>query len=416
MLAQPRLAAATRATYIAFIGNGFAFASWASRIPQVRDRLHLTSQELGLVLLTLAAGSVIALLVAGVIVHRFHSRRTVAVMSVLLGAALAVVALGYLGGVVPLVVGLFMYGFTTAAWDVAMNVQGAAVERLSGRAIMPRFHAGFSIGTVAGALVGAVMVALHISVTAHILAVAVVVAVVTPFAVRSFVPDIEPDPDPDPASELEADAGTRPARAVADAARVPGSSGAASALRRWLEPRTLLIGLVVLAFAFTEGAGNDWISLALIDGYQQPAVVGTLGFAVFLAAMTAGRWFSQGILARYGRVVVVRSQGVLAIAGVLLFVFGQATPVAFAALLLWGVGASLGFPVGMSAAADDPAAAAGRVSVVASIGYCAFLAGPPLIGYLGQNVTVLRALLAVAVVLALATLITGALRPLAGTE
>ena len=173
---------------------------------------------------------------------------------------------------------------------------------------------------------------------------------------------------------------------------------------------------MVLAFAFTEGAGNDWISLALIDGYQQPAVVGTLGFAVFLAAMTAGRWFSQGILARYGRVVVVRSQGVLAIAGVLLFVFGQATPLAFAALLLWGVGASLGFPVGMSAAADDPAAAAGRVSVVASIGYCAFLAGPPLIGYLGQNVTVLRALLAVAVVLALATLITGALRPLAGTE
>ena len=199
MLAQPRLAAATRATYVAFIGNGFAFASWASRIPQVRDRLHLTSQELGLVLLTLAAGSVIALLLAGVIVHRFHSRRTVAVMSVLLGAALAVVALGYLGGVVPLVVGLFMYGFTTAAWDVAMNVQGAAVERLSGRAIMSRFHAGFSIGTVAGALVGAVMVALHVSVTAHILAVAVVVAVVTPFAVRSFVPDIEPDPDPDPA-------------------------------------------------------------------------------------------------------------------------------------------------------------------------------------------------------------------------
>ena len=332
MLAQPRLAAATRATYVAFIGNGFAFASWASRIPQVRDRLHLTSEELGLVLLTLAAGSVSALLVAGVIVHRFHSRRTVAVMSVLLGGALAVVALGYLGGVVPLVVGLCMYGFTTAAWDVAMNVQGAAVERLSGRAIMPRFHAGFSIGTVAGALVGAVMVALHVSVTAHLLAVGVVVAVVTPFAVRSFVPDIEPDPDPDPdpASELEADAGTEAGTdAVADAPRIRSSSGAASALRRWLEPRTLLIGLVVLAFAFAEGAGNDWISLALIDGYQQPAVVGTLGFAVFLAAMTAGRWFSQGILARYGRVVVVRSQGVLAIAGVLLFVFGQATPLAF---------------------------------------------------------------------------------------
>jgi fucose permease len=259
------------------------------------------------------------------------------------------------------------------------------------------------------------MVALHVPVTAHLLVVGVVVAVVTPFAVRSFVPDVEPDAPPGPA--IEPGQAVEPAT-VAAAGAIPApdpgssSSGAASALRRWLEPRTLLIGLVVLAFAFAEGAGNDWISLALIDGYQQPAVVGTLGFAVFLAAMTAGRWFSEGILARYGRVTVVRSQGVLAIAGLLLFVFGQALPLAFAALLLWGVGASLGFPVGMSAASDEPAAAAGRVSVVASIGYCAFLAGPPLIGYLGEHVTVLRALLAVAVVLALATLITGAMRPL----
>jgi MFS family permease len=347
------------------------------------------------VLLTLAAGSVIALVLAGMIVHRFHSRRTVAVMSVLLGAALVAVALGYLVGVVPLVVGLFLYGFTTATWDVAMNVQGAAVERRLDRAIMPRFHAGFSIGTVAGALVGAGMVALHVPVTAHLIAVAVIVVAVIPAAVRSFVSDVDPE-------------------RVLDVREAHGSAGggSASALRRWLEPRTLLVGLVVLAFAFAEGAGNDWASLSLIDGYGQPAVIGTLGFAVFLASMTAGRWFGDGLLTRYGRVTVIRWQAVLAIAGVLVFVFGSAAPVAFAGLLLWGVGASLGFPVGMSAAADEPVAAAGRVSVVASIGYCAFLGGPPLIGYLGQHVTVLRALVAVAVALALATLVVGALRPL----
>src|SRR3954467_11090276 len=174
--APPEVTAGVRATYVAFIGCGFAFASWASRIPQVRDRLHLTSSQLGLVLLTLAAGSVSGVVVAGVIVHRFNSRRTVAVMSVLLGAALAFVALGYLGGVVPLVVGLFVYGFASATWDVAMNVQGAAVERLSGRAIMPVFNARSGIGTVAGAVIGAVMVALHVPVTAHLLVVAVVVA------------------------------------------------------------------------------------------------------------------------------------------------------------------------------------------------------------------------------------------------
>jgi predicted MFS family arabinose efflux permease len=389
--AQVGMSAATRATYVAFIGCGFAFASWASRIPQVRDRLHLSSADLGLVLLTIAAGSITALLLAGVIVSRFHSRRTVTAMAALQGAALAAVALGYLAGVVPVVIALFVLGFSAAAWDVAMNVQGAAVERRLGRAIMPRFHAGYSIGTVAGALVGAAMVVRHVPVTPHLLAVAVVEAVVIPAAVRSFIPDIE-----------DLDAG----RGAADA-----TGKAASPLGRWREPRTLLVGIVVLAFAFAEGAGIDWISLSLIDGYRQAAVLGTLGLAAFLASMTIGRWFADGLLARYGRVRVIRGQTVLAIAGVLLFVFSPVTPLAFAGVLLWGVGASLGFPVGMSAAADDPSAAAGRVSVVASIGYCAFLGGPPLIGYLGQNITVLRALIAVAVVLALATLVTGALRP-----
>jgi predicted MFS family arabinose efflux permease len=390
--AQPRLSGATRATYVAFIGCGFAMASWASRIPQVRDRLHLTSADLGLVLLAIAAGSIIALLLAGVIVSRFHSRRTVTAMAVVQGVALVALALGYLVGAVPVVVALFVFGFSAGAWDVAMNVHGAAVERRLGRAIMPRFHAGYSIGTVAGALVGAAMVATHVPVTAHLLAVAVVVAVIVPAAARSFIPDID---------HSDADSG---------AAHATGKT--ASVLRRWREPRTLLVGVVVLAFAFAEGAGIDWISLSLIDGYQQAAVLGTLGFAAFLASMTVGRWFADGLLARYGRVAVVRGQAVLAIAGVLLFVFSPATPLAFAGVLMWGLGASLGFPVGMSAAADEPAAAAGRVSVVASIGYCAFLGGPPLIGYLGENVTVLRALVAVAVVLALATLVTGALRPL----
>jgi predicted MFS family arabinose efflux permease len=403
--AHPPLPAATRATYIAFISCGFAMASWASRIPQIRDRLHLNPADLGLVLLSIAAGSIAALVLAGIIVGRFHSRPTVSVMAVLQGVALTALALGYLIGVVPVVVALFVFGFSAGAWDVAMNVQGAAVERRLGRAIMPRFHAGYSIGTVAGALIGAAMVAIRVPVTAHLLAVAVGVAVVVPAAVRSFVPDTD-DPDPDTGTGTGTDA---PAAAT-------GATGAgnrpASALRRWREPRTLLVGIVVLAFAFAEGAGIDWISLSLIDGYQQTAVVGTLGFAAFLAAMTVGRWFADGILARYGRVAVIRGQAVLAIVGVLLFVSGSATPVAFLGVLLWGLGASLGFPVGMSAAADEPAAAAGRVSVVASIGYCAFLGGPPLIGYVGQHVTVLRALVAVAIVLALATLVTGALRPI----
>src|SRR6476660_7494412 len=114
------VAAASRATYAAFIGAGFAFASWASRIPQVRDQLQLSSAELGLVLLAIAVGSLVALPLAGLIVHKLSSRTTVMVMSALLGVGLATAAVGYLVGVVPLLIGLLLIGFGNGAWDVAM--------------------------------------------------------------------------------------------------------------------------------------------------------------------------------------------------------------------------------------------------------------------------------------------------------
>lgn len=385
----PEITAGARATYGAFIFTGFSFASWASRIPQVRDRLHLDPAQLGLVLLALAAGSLISLPLSGTMVGRYGSRRTVAVMAVINAASLAVVAVGYQFGVVPVVVGLFGFGFAQGAWDVAMNVQGAVAERRLGRAIMSRFHAGFSVGTVAGALIGAGMVALGIPVTVHLAGVAVIVAALVPLAIRGFLPDTDTEAPP------EATAGTAGRRAIA----------------AWREPRTVLIGLFVLAFTFAEGTGNDWTSVAFIDGYQTTPTVGALGFAAFLAAMTVGRWFGPTLLDRYGRVPVVRGLAIVSVVGVVLFIFGQATPLGFVGSALWGVGAALGFPVGMSAAADDPEMAPSRVSVVASIGYGAFLAGPPLIGFLGDQVGVLRAFTAVAVLLGVTILLAGNVRP-----
>jgi len=388
---------ATRAVYAAFIMLGFAGASWASRIPQVRDQLSLTPSRLGLVLLAIALGSIVSLPLAGQIVAHFGSRRTVTAMAVILFVALSGAAVGYQFGVLPVMAALFCFGFAVGAWDVAMNVQGAVVERRLGRAIMPRFHAGFSVGTVAGALAGALAVAVRLSVTIHLLIVAAVVAVVVIAAVRSFGPDADP-------ADVRLD---EPAHAAA-----APSSRLSRILATWREPRTVLIGFFVLAFAFTEGVGIDWISVAMIDGYGVPATVGTLAFAVFLAAMTTGRWFGPGWLDRFGRVPVVRVLAVVSVAGLALFVFGPWPAVAFAGALLWGFGASLGFPVGMSAAADDPAQAAPRVSVVATIGYCAFLGGPPLIGFLGDHFTVLKALLAVMALLAVAICLANAVKPL----
>jgi predicted MFS family arabinose efflux permease len=397
----PEVREASRATYIAFIGSGFALASWAARIPQVRDGLGLSPSHLGLVLFAIAAGSIVSLVLAGQIVTRFGSRRTVAAMAALMGAGLTAAAIGYQVGVAPVVVALVFFGFANGAWDVAMNVQGTVVERRLGRAIMPRFHAGYSVGTVGGALAGAVLVALHVPVTAHLIVSSMLVTVIVILAVRKFVPDDSADVGPVPGDG---------AAAVPD--DVAAASGLGRTLAAWSEPRTLLIGVFVLAFAFAEGSGIDWINVAVIDDYGAPATVGTLAFAAFLAAMTAGRWFGPGLLDRYGRVPVVRTLAVISLVGLALFVFGPNTAVAFAGALLWGLGASLGFPVGMSAAADDPAKAPARVSVVASIGYCAFLGGPPLIGFLADHLTVVKALIAVAVLLGVAISVAGAIRPL----
>jgi MFS family permease len=373
------------AVYIAFMSSGFAFSSWAARIPQVRDQLHVTPGTLGLLLLCIAFGSIIAMPLAGVVVTRLGEARSITIMSLILATGLATVAVGMRYGSVPVAAGLFLLGFGNGTWDVAMNVQGAAVERGLGRALLPKFHAGWSVGTVAGAGIGAGMVALHVPVTAHLLAVAVLVAATVPVSTRGYLP---------PAARTEE--------------KRPGSPFAA-----WLEPRTLLIGFFVLCMAFTEGTGNDWLSIALIDGYRVPAALGTLTFALFLAAMTAGRWFGPALIDRYGRVRALRTSAAAALAGLLLIVFGRFLPLAMAGSVLLGLGTALGFPVGLSAAADDPGKAPARVSVAASIGYVAFLAGPPVIGLLGDHVGVLRGLTITAALLALAIALASATAPLA---
>lgn len=381
---------AQRATYVAFIASGFGFASWASRIPSVRDALHASPSVLGLVLLSVALGSVVSLPLAGLVVTRFGTARAVAAMALCFALGLVVIGLGYPHGIPPVVVGLFLMGFGNGTWDVAMNVEGAAVEQGLGRAVMPRFHAGWSVGSVAGALGGAAMVALGVPVTAHLIGAGVLLAVVVPLAVRGFLPT-------EPSTAQSAD-----------------DTGAEhrSPLRAWLEPRTVLIGVFVLCMAFSEGTGNDWLAVAVIDGYHAAPVAGPLTFAAFLTAMTTGRWFGPQVIARLGRVAAVRTSALVALMGLLLVVLGTALPVAVAGALLWGVGTALGFPVGMSAAADDPVRAAGRVSVVASIGYTAFLAGPPLVGFLGGHVGVQHALTVTAALLALAIGIASTIRPL----
>ena len=183
-------------------------------------------------------------------------------------------------------------------------------------------------------------------------------------------------------------------------------------MRAWREPRTLLIGLFVLTFAFAEGAAGDWLGVALIDGHGAAAAIATLGYALYLSATTATRWFGAHLLDRYGRVAVLRALGTITILGLSLFVFAPNVPSALAGAVLWGVGTAFGYPVGMSAGADDPAHAAARVTAISTLGKLAMFTGPPLIGLVADHATVLRALLVVAALQVVAVLIAPATRPL----
>lgn len=378
---------ARRAVAASFAVSGVALASFLSRVPGVRDGLGLSSAQLGLLLLCLSGGSMVGLPVSGPIVHRFGPARAVLAASMTVATGLVTLAAGLqVGAAGPAAVGFVLIGLGIGIWDVAMNVEGADVERRLGRPLMPRLHAAFSLGTMAGAGLGVVSAAAGVPLAAQVLLVAALAPVSMALAVRFFLP------------------------VHTDAAQ--GASGASRALAAWQEPRTLLIGLLVLGFAFVEGSANDWIAVAMVDGHGTSEVVGAIAFGVFVTAMTLGRLIGGSALERWGRVAVLRATAVLALAGLLPVLLGGSTAVVLAGASLWGLGASLGFPVGMSAAADDPVRAAARVSVVSSIGYTGFLAGPLLIGLLADSAGILRALLVVLGALALGLLASGASRPL----
>ncbi|MEO3925127.1 MFS transporter [Micromonosporaceae bacterium B7E4] len=371
--------------------NGLAVASWFARVPAARDALGLTPGRLGLLLLALSAGALLALPAAGTLAQRLGTARTVGAATALaaLGLALAGVAAGSWHSVPAVAVGLFAIGYGSGTCDVAMNVEAATVERRLGRTVMPRFHAAWSLGTVAGAVAGAGSARLGVPIGLHLgLAAALMLAGTLP-AVRSFLPARAAPPP---------DAATGPTRGT-------------GALSAWREPRTLLIGLLLLVMAFTEGTANDWLALAFVDGHRVSDAVGALAFGVFVAAMTIGRTAGTIALDRWGRVPVLLSTIALAAIGATAAVLAGPWPLAMAGVLLWGLGTSLGFPMGMSAAADQEDRAAARVSVVAAIGYTAFLAGPPLVGLLGDRVGSLRALLVVPLLLLPALLLVPATRP-----
>lgn len=401
---QSSLIAWRNAVFAIFFVSGLATASWVTRVPAVRDSLDLGLDQVGIVIFGLSAGSVLGLIAAAGLLARLGARRAMVLVISISAIGLLVVGAGttFFPSAGFVFAGLALLGFGMGSVDVMMNVEGAAAERAIAKTLMPLMHACFSLGTVIGALLGAGASAIALPVFWHLLLIGALVLTTAIIAVR-YLPH---------RSELGDD------DAVTDAAGTTNTSTWRTRLREnlsvWRDLNVLLIGAIVLGMTFAEGSANDWLALAAVDGHGLSNTNGAIVFGVFVTAMTVGRVAGGPVLDRFGRVPVLRACAALGIVGLLLFILAPTIWLLAIGTVMWGLGASLGFPVGMSAAADDPKRAAARVSAVAVIGYFAFLVGPPVLGLIGESIGILNALYLILALMVVAGLAAPAARERSG--
>jgi MFS family permease len=356
----------------AFGLGGITVSAWGPRLPAIKAGLGIDTATIGLLLAGVTVGAILGLLASTPVLHRLGSRRAVTGALLLIAAALGVMGLALILGSVPLLAAAFVVaGFGIGTLDVLINVEGSAVERLVGRTLMPGMHAAWSIGVAVGSGIGAACAALGVSPAGQIIAEAVLIAA-TALVMAAGIPDGQRAPD-EPSSQ---DRGAK----------------LRHWLRGWLDWRLLLIGLVMLGVELGEGTAGNWLSLAARTGHGQSAAVAALFVTAFAASEATTRIFGGPLVDRLGRVRTIRVTTALGIVGMVLFIEAGNRWIVLAGVVLWAVGVSMGFPLGMSAAAESGPDPAARVSVVASIGYFANLAGPPAIGLLAQSAGLLSSL------------------------
>lgn len=381
------------ALFLFFLVPGLSISSWVTRTPDIRDQLGASTAQMGLVLFGLSVGSMLGILSSGALVARFGTRPVMGVGTVLVILGLAVIGCGSLLSSAPTVAaGLLLSGAGMGGSEVAVNIDGAEVEQLTGRAVLPTLHGFFSLGTVVGALVGILCTAVEFPVMWHLTAVAVVAAGMFVYAFRSIPSAV----------------------GMTKGADAAGSGTAQARPAVWKDRRLLLIGGIILAMALAEGAANDWLPLLMVDGHGVDPALGSAVYAGFAAAMSIGRFCGGFFIDRFGRAPVVRASAVSAAIGLTLVIFADSPVLAGAAVLFWGLGASLGFPVALSAAGDSGPDSAARVSLVAMIGYIAFLVGPPGLGFLGDHYGLRSAMIVVLAIVVVAIFLApaiGARRP-----
>ncbi|MFD9126170.1 MFS transporter [Kitasatospora sp. NPDC059571] len=363
-----------------FAVDGFLFAAWVVRIPDIRAQVHATHSALGLALLCISAGAVATMALVGRLCIRFGSRQVSVASVALLSLAVPLPAhthsVAALGGV------LLLFGAGYGAANVSMN--SAAVDLVAElrRPVMPSFHAGYSLGGLLGAAVGGLLAgtlsaawALALGGALGLLVTALAGAVLLRGTAR-----------PAPV-----------APAAAPAAAGPNRAG------RHVRLLVVLLGLTAMCTAYGEGALADWATLHLTDDVHASAGLAAAGYAAFAFAMTAGRVGGTWLSIRLGATRVMLFGGATAAAGMLIAALAPTVPAVLGGFVLVGLGLANVFPlaIGRAGAVGGPQG----VATASALGYAGMLIGPPVIGFLADAVSLPVALTSVAAAAALAGLL-----------
>ena len=355
-----------RAIILCFSFFAVAQTSMIVRLPLVKKLIDVNVETLGQILFAGAIGAIIGLNLAGRYIAARGTRQPMMVGFTLVTlsgwfASWAVVSHETVFFAIAMAAMFFGFGMV----DVSINVDGAAIEQKLGRTIMPRLHAAYSIGTLIGASVGTAAAAINFAfdIQCYVL-----------FSINILVPVLT-------FRSIPNDNGV--------ATRTTDAKTGKQTVGKWLDFRVVALGVGILAITLVEGSSNDWLALSMVEGYKANDALAGIAFSVLLGAMTLTRYFGGSLSDRLGRGRALQVLAATGILGILLVILSGNLYVAWFGAALWGVGVSLGFPLFLSAAGEGENAAR-KVSFVATCGYLAFLAGPPMLGFIGQRVGLLN--------------------------
>jgi MFS family permease len=368
MLATNSFAAARAAIAIVFFVNGFAFATWVSRIPAVRDQLSLTEGQLGTALFGLAAGALVAFPLAGRSTA-IKGARAVTLLSGLV-YCLALPGPALAGGLALLVLSLFVFGAANGAMDVSMNALAVEVEALVGKPIMSSLHGMWSAGGLAGAVTGSFFAKQAISPQLHLL-VASGLLVATLLISKRWLP----------------------------ASRTSSGQSAPHFAR----PEAAMIGLGIIIFCsfLIEGAMADWSAVLLRDSLNTSEATAALGYAAFSLAMMSMRFAGDRVITRWNATALLRTTNTVGAMAFGAALWLQNVESMLIALALVGFGTATVAPlVFREAGKRARSGAANGIAAMATVGYGGFLVGPPFVGWIAEAST-LRAALSLLVLLAI---------------